>query len=379
MTTSKERMAAVMSGERPDRVPVMCQLSLGHMVLHSDVDLVDFWFTSEGFAEANMRLTDKYRFDGILLNLTGRDPVLKSRIRRVEAHGDGHLVRWKNGDSTFIPPDDFPRPVNSDSRAPKEGVTGLNDVLVDDIPVHESAASLPAYFYDILDYVLPRRGESHSIHGEVSTAFGRYLAACGGYENGFMGLLDDPPKAREVIARCNQSVLVEALAQCSRGIDALNLSSPYAGAGFISREMYEAYVLPYEREIISAVHMAYGIPCYIHTCGAIGDRLDLLAATGIDGLDCLDPPPLGTVELEDAVAEIGDRLFIKGNLDSVNELLGAEEPQVHDTVKSRLTIGKRSRRGYILSTACSVAPRVSPMVLEMLSCLAEQHGGFASD
>ncbi len=63
------------------------------------------------------------------------------------------------------------------------------------------------------------------------------------------------------------------------------------------------------------------MPVYIHTCGAIGDRLELLAASGADGVDTLDPPPLGNVDLADAKRRIGNRLFIKGNIDPVNTLL----------------------------------------------------------
>ena len=41
--TSKERMAAAMSGGRPDRVPVMCQMSIGHMLLRSAVPPSRLW------------------------------------------------------------------------------------------------------------------------------------------------------------------------------------------------------------------------------------------------------------------------------------------------------------------------------------------------
>ena len=69
----------------------------------------------------------------------------------------------------------------------------------------------------------------------------------------------------------------------------------------------------------------FEIPAYTHTCGAIGDRLDLMADTGLDGIDTLDPPPLGTVDLARAKAEFGERLFFKGNLDAVNEMLQADD------------------------------------------------------
>jgi len=34
--------------------------------------------------------------------------------------------------------------------------------------------------------------------------------------------------------------------------------------------------------------------------------------TGVDGFECLDPPPLGNVDLENAVHRIGGKVFING-------------------------------------------------------------------
>ena len=84
--TSKERMKAAMSLETPDRVPVMCQLSIGHYFLFSGIDPIDIWLTSEGFAEALVTLQKKYSFDGILVNLPGRPPNIKSFIKNCELY-----------------------------------------------------------------------------------------------------------------------------------------------------------------------------------------------------------------------------------------------------------------------------------------------------
>ena len=97
---------------------------------------------------------------------------------------------------------------------------------------------------------------------------------------------------------------------------------------------------------------------WVHTCGAIGDRLDLMAQTGADGLECLDPPPIGTCDLQQACDKLGSKVFIKGNLDSVNEMRGCTPEQVLETARKRLEIGKKHAGGYILSSACSVAPVV---------------------
>ena len=119
----------------------------------------------------------------------------------------------------------------------------------------------------------------------------------------------------------------------------------------------------------------HGIPAYVHTCGAIGDRLDLMAATDVDGIDTLDPPPLGTVDLAKAKAQFGRRFFFKGNLDAVNEMLQADDAAFERAVRQRLEVGKPGS-GYILSSACSVAPHVKSERLARMVELAEQYGRY---
>lgn len=71
--TGRARMDVAMRLGTPDRVPVMCQLALGHYFLQAGLDPIEIWHSTEGFAEALVRLQRRYRFDGILVNLPGRD------------------------------------------------------------------------------------------------------------------------------------------------------------------------------------------------------------------------------------------------------------------------------------------------------------------
>jgi len=89
----------------------------------------------------------------------------------------------------------------------------------------------------------------------------------------------------------------------------------------------------------------------------------------------LDPPPLGTVNLEDAKSKYGERFFFKGNLDAVNEMLNADEKTFEQAVKERIKIGMPGS-GYILSSACSVAPGVNPERLKRLVELATESGRY---
>src|SRR3974390_2386219 len=99
--TSRERVACAMRLEVPDRVPVFCQLALGHYFLNAGLPAHRIWFTSEGFAEALGKLQRRYCFDGLLINLPGRPPKLLERLRRVEKTVDGERLYWNNNETTF--------------------------------------------------------------------------------------------------------------------------------------------------------------------------------------------------------------------------------------------------------------------------------------
>lgn len=353
---SKTRLKLAMQGKKTDQIPLMCQFSLGFLAKNFTQDLIRFWYEPEGLVEAYISAAEHFGFDGILVSISGRDPETIKQIQKVTDGKNGSkLISWENGTQTLMPYNDFPQDIGD--RSSNGSPTDIEELNIEDIP-QISETEFPDYEFNILEGVLDKKGRELSIHGEVGTCFEEFLMLFNQMENGLVALLKDPSKAKRAMRRLNHTVISRAKEQCRRGIDALKLSSPFSGAGFISRDMYKEFVLPYEREVIEAVHREYGIPCYIHTCGAIGDRLDLMLVTGTNGIECLDPPPLGTVQLDKAVQVIGSKAFIKGNLDSVNELKDTTPEQVLEIVKKRLEIGQKHPGGYILSTACSIAPEV---------------------
>jgi uroporphyrinogen-III decarboxylase len=94
------------------------------------------------------------------------------------------------------------------------------------------------------------------------------------------------------------------------------------------------------------------------------------------GLECLDPVPVGNVDLENAFERIGNDLFIKGNIDSVNTLLYGDDEKAESDVKRIIETGKSKGKGFILSTACSIAPMVTKERLLMLSRWIDKYGQY---
>lgn len=391
--TSRERVRKAMELAEPDRVPVFCQLAMGHYFLHAGGSPFHIWLRSEGFAEALVELQRRYRFDGILVNLPGRDPELERHILRVDREAGGSVVRWKNGCFTRLPSDDNPHYFQPDgSRAfpsfreldPEDlwyvepwDVTGVGAPYrwgfdPDPRPPEEF---FPPYHLDTLAAVLERTGGEVSVHGEVFSPFSQLLELLN-YEGALMALVDDPGKVGACLERLTEGAVDLACRQARAGVDAVLISSAFAGSGFISRTHYREFVLPYEKRLVEEVGRRHpNVKVYTHTCGGIGDRLDLMLESGTQGIDTLDPPPLGTVELEDAVALLKGKAFIKGNIDPVHTLLHGGEDKVREAVLHRLRVAAPGG-GYILSSACSVAPGVRPELLELMVELAMEEGVY---
>jgi len=387
----RERVAAAMRLRRPERVPVMCQLAIGHYFLHTDIPNEDIWFDADGFSEALVTLARRYGFDGVLANLMPAPPEWRTWIDRVDEEPDGtRTLRWKRGGGCRIPADDnlhhFPeyQPPAFEDVDPERlfyldphGPGGAKYPFffgLEGEPRPE-ADFFPDYLFRAVDLLKDKGRGELSVHGEVFSPFTQFMDLFG-YETALMNLVTDAGRAEAMLERLSLGAADLARRLALRGVDAVLVSSAFAGAGFISLDWYRRFVLPFERRVAQAVREARpGTPVYVHTCGAIGDRLEAMLEAGYAGVDTLDPPPLGSVDLADAVERLRGKAFIKGNMDSVNTLLRGSVEAVRRDARTRVeTAGPHG--GYILSSACSVAPRVPVENLMVLREVAETHGRF---
>lgn len=392
---SKERMAVAMRLGEADRVPVMCQLALGHYFLNSGLAEIDIWHSSEGFAEALIRLQERYHFDGILVNLPGRDPNWRQFIKRVEEKESQKIIYWTNGWISLCPPDDNPHVLREDGRefhASFEEIEpeklfylephdlgglkypfywGFSDEPPDP---HDPENFFPPWHFDTVKHLIERVGNKVSIHGEVFSPFSQLLELLG-YEAGFLAMKKDPSKFKACLQSLTRGAIAYGQGLVASGVDAILISSALAGGHFISPQQYREFVLPYEKMLIEGIKAKYNLPVYTHTCGKIGDRLELMAETGTNGIDTLDPPPLGNVELAEAKMRVGSRLFLKGNIDPVNVVLNGTRQKVFEEAKKCLQAAKEGG-GYILSTACSVPPHAPPENIMGLYEAVEQYGYY---
>ena len=345
MTTRRERIKAAMEMKKPDRVPVWCLLSLEH-ILRNGIPDGNPLKTIEDFIRAECFMTKRYGFDAMIVYLPGMregtrvDTFLKEWIHAVPRGDPSHDFRGAD-------PETWPR----------------------DIPDYQAA--------DFHSSLVAREilGPDYHIGGWTPDAYSRAVQWFPSMEQALIATIEDPARFLALVSYFEEPCTAWARAQIRMGqLESIQISSPYAGSSFISPDAYRNIVLPSLSRLAQAIR-AEGAFSYVHTCGFLSDRLEMVASSGTDGIECLDPPPLGNVELGEAKKRVGGKVFLKGNLDSVHVLLQGTDEDVDRAVMDCLKAGMPGG-GYILSSACSVAPAVSPKRIERLAMLAERFGYY---
>ena len=368
--------------EKPDRVPVMCQPSLGFVLRQlPEIDPIDLWHNHGGaLARGFCEISRRFGFDGVLLAAVGAAPLDESTVQRIDrTNPEGPVVYFKNGDSCLYCRNDLPRYTHA--RPPEQEIADLDPVKVAaQLSYHPPSTHLRMYLAPgaagrvaELRQARAMVGPDMSIHGALYSPED-YLIDALGADGAMEALITDPDKCRALLARYAAAVAGHAREQIAAGVDALNVSAPWAGQSFISPQLYRDLIAPAQAVLVAAAK-AGGVPSYCHTCGSIGDRLETIIDTGFDGIECLDPPPLGNVELADAVRRIGQRAFIKGNIDPVHTLLMGTPETIRADAIRRLEIGMTAR-GFILSTACAIAPETPAANVAVLRETVERYGVY---
>ena len=225
--TSRGRMDLAMRLGVPDRVPVMCQLALGHYFLQSGLDAIEIWHSTDAFAEALVRLQRRYGFDGILVNLPGRDPRWRDHVVSITGAGGERVITWSQRQwTTVAPPDDNPHvytpggaryfPGFDAGRSRAAVLRRAARPLRHHVPVSwgfggdvgrtgARISSRPGG-YDTLKAVVARAGREVSVHGEIFSPFSQLMELLD-YGNALMALLDDAGKVKACLERLSEGAV----------------------------------------------------------------------------------------------------------------------------------------------------------------------------
>jgi uroporphyrinogen-III decarboxylase len=91
------------------------------------------------------------------------------------------------------------------------------------------------------------------------------------------------------------------------------ISLENTSSSLISPAVYEAYSLPQIRDYVDVLH-AHGKKAVLHMCGCLKALLPVIRGTGLDGINAVTPPPVGTTSFEDVLDAYGDDFLLFGGI-----------------------------------------------------------------
>ncbi len=188
--------------------------------------------------------------------------------------------------------------------------------------------------------------------------------------------MTEPDLFRRLLDRFAATVLpqTEAIARALPGRLWRIVGPEYASPPFLPPALFREYVCRYVSPMIRSIQR-YGGYARVHSHGNLRAILDDIAAMGPDGLDPIEPPPQGDVELAYVRKNYGKNLVLFGNIEA-SDIENLPTPQFAEKVRRALGEGTSgSGRGFVLMpSACPYGRVLSSLAMRNYEKMIELLG-----
>ncbi len=338
--TGLQRVRAAMRGQEVDRAPVFpiliapaCQLT--------GTKQRDYNLDPSVLADTLLGAREMCGFDGIYVS---RDNWIYH-----EALG-GHL--------------DFPEDDESFTRTPLLADLGGWRSL--SVPDPEKAAGMRTLLA-AARRVMAAAGDRFYIQANIDTGPFSLAAVLRGTQAFLMDLatVDEQP-LRELLEFCTDVVIAYGRAMIATGVHGIQFGD--ATASLVSPEDFERFVVPCQRRVLEALAQE-SCDLWIHICGKTDHVLPLMRDLPFHGFEVDAKVDLGT-----ARRLLGDRIALKGNLDTTYLLQQSADDVRRESVR---ILREGPGTGVVFSPGCGV-PRRTPLAnLRAMVQAAEEAAGGA--
>jgi len=366
--TSRQRMAAVLRGELPDRVPFHPSYYFDHACLVMGKRFEDFLIDPLLGNPTMLQAALRYRTDTVRMATVPDDDWFANKIVREE---DGQLVQLDRRTGKKEGIFDVAGGGKFQPFEPPAPVRTLNDVR--NIPVMPAKEWVQrGHFCGVRESVEEAHRHGLFVVGFCTGQTLNFLVdKLGGPENALLAFYDEPELVHALFEKAVEVSLERAKGYVEAGVDLIYIGDSYASGSVISPEVYETFCAPAYRQMAAQVRRM-GVFTYKHCCGYYDPLLEYLPSTGIDAMDGIDPTTGMSVRHTKAV--IGNRVTLIGGLSCLTLLQGTPD-EVYAEAKACIDQGKPGGR-YVLGSACAI-PRLTPSEnLDAARQAVEDHGWY---
>lgn len=354
--TPRERLLATLRGQPANRVPVAPFVQEEYLAFYyphkTKLDRV-----IDAVALAN-----ELDFDLMAKHRALESPHFFQRsypnweLRRTESRGDGLVKRRLE----IVTP---ARTLVQEEAGPDSGAATTGVRLMVTRPLLQDAADVAAF----LDYLPPLSGADRRAMLQIAATWRAIIGERGvlapwgfagvfnfcadlcGMDNFYVAPYEDEARYRALMDGVASAMAAHAAALADSAVDCIGIQGHMAGGATTGPDFFRAFVQPYEKRVIDAIHAAGKFSIY-HNCGCAKSLYANYRELGMTVWETVSEPPRGDNRLAAAKAALSDKICLLGNLDQVDFLKRATPAEVAAQTRAIVEIGKPGGH-FIFSTS----------------------------
>lgn len=357
---AKERCRIAMSCGIPDRVPVIPQICIPHAVrmlgMNYESTVLETIRNPALINKYDFLCAKEYGVDGIRAWMVpdpldvvkvdgawyGRDPKTGEKLGPVDFEGGGWVV------------------------PSEEPIIHHEDEIAGKIPVLSAEEVLKSGKLDSIKAIIKEGGDDLFIISAPGCFTVEQITFVRGKTQAMMDLMDSPEFCHKIMEQSLAAAIQKSLALVSIGVDALYIGDTFGGV--ISPDQFLEFCVPYIKRFVQAIK-GKGPLVYLHICGNSTKILEMMADTGVDCIEPLDP--LGGVKVADAKKRVGHRVALMGGVHTVKLAHGTLQ-EVVDDCRRCLNEGAPGG-GYILAAGDMLPTETSREKVEAMISAAKNY------
>jgi MtaA/CmuA family methyltransferase len=177
-----------------------------------------------------------------------------------------------------------------------------------------------------------------------------------------MDFSDDPAFVRDLFDVVIDGAVCFAQAQLEAGADVIGIGD--AAASLVGPRIYQEFVWPSEKRLVEAIH-AQGGTVRLHICGNTRRILHAIGSLGADIVD-IDFP----VSLDQARTTTGSQQVLAGNLDPVREVRNGSPETIAHSLEA---LQQQAGDCWIVAAGCEIVRDTPHHNLQAVSRFANNH------
>lgn len=338
--TKKERILCVMRLGTPDRVPVSAGISEMIPVRFSGKTYPQiFHYDPEPLWKIRVDAERRFDMDGFIHVCPSLLPAYKLTKKTVIQEGEDKVI-WKEVHHTAAGNlEKVVQVTHPDGAAVLEPLVKEPEDLAKALLLYQDPAH---YDFEEYEKAYAYMGDDGTVAPHFATPADELSGLFGGPEKFILAHYDNPELLQRFVGPFTDHVLALLQEFVNRGLplDVVQIGGAILSHSVTSPEFFDIYAAEFLQQLIAFEQDNLDkVVIQMHTCGKSRQVLEQAFRLGLRAFEPIEEAPLGDVDLREVKEKYGDKMALKGNINSIDTMLHGTPDRVRREVREKLEIG----------------------------------------